>query len=182
MRVVIGGIPGVGKTTVLGHLIEVGLNVENFGDVMLGEAITRGFVKDRDQMRKMPLERQLEIQRVAAEYFSRKESVVIDTHLTVKTGSGYLPGLPLNVLNTIKPGLIVSLEADPHEVFLRRAKDNTRARDMDSEEDIRRHMEMNRMYGAAYSALSGCAFLTVNNETGKSDEAARKILKAIEGK
>jgi len=107
MRVVIGGIPGVGKTTVLGYLIAQGLQVENFGDVMLREAVKRGYVNNRDQMRKMPLDKQLEIQRVAGEYFALKESVVIDTHLSVKTRSGYLPGLPFNILNIIKPGMIV---------------------------------------------------------------------------
>jgi len=182
MRVVIGGIPGVGKTTVLGYLISQGLQVENFGDVMLREAVKRGYVNNRDQMRKMPLDKQLEIQRVAGEYFALKESVVIDTHLSVKTRSGYLPGLPFNILNIIKPGMIVSLEADPHEIFLRRENDRTRERDTDSEEDIRDHMLMNRMYGAAYSAISGCSLLIVKNETGKAEEAAKKIMESIKGK
>ncbi|MEM0136233.1 MAG: adenylate kinase [Thermoplasmatales archaeon] len=180
-KVVIGGIPGVGKTTVLQYLTDSGIDVENFGDIMLKEALSRGYVDNRDQMRKMPLELQLEIQKKAAEYFSEKESVVIDTHLSVRTKIGFLPGLPRNILEIIRPDLIISLEADPHEIFLRRSNDSTRARDSETEADIKAHIDMNRMYGTVYSAIAGCALMTVKNETNKAEDAAREIILAIKG-
>ncbi|MEM0073708.1 MAG: adenylate kinase [Thermoplasmatales archaeon] len=179
MRAVIGGIPGVGKTTVLHYLIEAGIDVENFGDIMLKEALSMGYVENRDQMRKMPLELQLKIQKKAAEYFSEKESVVIDTHLSVKTKIGFLPGLPRNILETIRPGIIISLEADPHEIFLRRSNDNTRIRDSETEAEIKAHIDMNRMYGTVYSAIAGCPLMIVKNETNKAEDAARQIILAI---
>ncbi|MEM0141226.1 MAG: adenylate kinase [Thermoplasmatales archaeon] len=178
-KVVIGGIPGVGKTTVLGNLVNAGLTVENFGDIMLKQAVSKGYVNDRDEMRKMPPKLQLEIQKGAADYFSKKKSVIIDTHLSIKTTSGFLPGIPWHILEILKPDLIVSLEADPHDIFLRRANDSTRSRDSDSEDDIQAHLEINRMYGVSYSAMSGCPFMIVKNRTGMANEASKEILAAI---
>ena len=62
-KVVIVGIPGVGKTSLLTKLEELisqqskTVSVHSFGTVMLGEAMKNG-VKDRDELRKLPIKKQ----------------------------------------------------------------------------------------------------------------------------
>jgi len=58
MSGIIGGIPGVGKTTVLDQISKF-IRVVNFGTVML-ELSGLG---DRDMLRTLPLERQTELQK-----------------------------------------------------------------------------------------------------------------------
>jgi adenylate kinase len=179
MRVIIGGIPGVGKTTVLDELVKEGFRVENYGDAMLKEAISMDYAKNRDELRKLPIEKQKEIQKLAAEKLSRFKDVIIDTHFSINTNGGYLPGLPVAVLDALKPDLFISVEADPLEVFERRKNDPRRNRDRDSLERIRAHMEANRSYGITYSAMTGSPLLVVMNENGRVKEASEKIILAI---
>ncbi len=182
MRVIIGGIPGVGKTTVLSELTKMGIRVENYGDVMLKEAMKMGYVKTRDELRKLPIEIQKEIQMKASEYLVSLDEVVIDTHFSIQTPKGFLPGLPPHVLEILKPDLFISIEADPLEIFERRKNDQQRNRDGDSLDKIRRHLEVNRVYGISYSAITGSIFTIVINENGKQQEAARQIVEAIGGR
>jgi adenylate kinase len=179
LRVIIGGIPGVGKTTVLDELVKEGFRVENYGDAMLKEAISLDYAKNRDELRKLPIEKQKEIQKIAAEKLSRFSDVIIDTHFSINTSGGYLPGLPVSVLEALKPDLFISVEADPLEVFERRKNDPRRNRDRDSLERIRAHMEANRNYGITYSAMTGSPLLVVMNENGKVKEASQRISQAI---
>jgi adenylate kinase len=175
MRVIIGGIPGVGKTTVLNALTSKGFRVENYGDSMLRVAVSLNYAANRDELRKLPLWKQKEVQKLAAESLSKFESVIVDTHFCVQTDGGYLPGLPPYVLEILKPDLFISIEADPLEIFERRKKDTNRRRDNDSLEKIRQHMEVNRGYGINYSAMTGSPFLIVMNENDRVTEATLKI-------
>ncbi len=57
--IVVTGIPGVGKTTVMKKAAE-GMDIQfvTFGTVMIEIAQEIGLVKDRDEMRKLTLEQQ----------------------------------------------------------------------------------------------------------------------------
>jgi adenylate kinase len=179
VKVIIGGIPGVGKTTVLNELAKEGFRIENYGDAMLKEAVARNYAKNRDELRRLPVDKQKEIQRIAAERLSELGDVIIDTHFSISTGGGYLPGLPPHVLNVLNPDLFVSIEADPLEIFERRKNDANRNRDRDSLERIRAHLEVNRSYGITYSAITGSPFLVVMNENKRAAEASAKIASVI---
>jgi adenylate kinase len=179
VKVIIGGIPGVGKTTVLNELAKEGFRIENYGDAMLKEAVARNYAKNRDELRRLPVDKQKEIQRIAAERLSELGDVIIDTHFSISTGGGYLPGLPPHVLNVLNPDLFVSIEADPLEIFERRKNDANRNRDRDSLERIRAHLEANRSYGITYSAITGSPFLVVMNENKRAAEASAKIASVI---
>ena len=60
-KVVIVGIPGVGKTSLVTKLVELikqqnkTVGVHSFGTVMLEEAMKNG-IKDRDELRRLPIE------------------------------------------------------------------------------------------------------------------------------
>ena len=155
MRAIVAGIPGAGKTTVLNEVIKkAGIEVINYGDVMFEMAKKEG-IKDRDEMRKLPYEKQRELQRKAAEEIAKKDNVIVDTHCTIKTPYGYLPGLPYDVLQILKPERIILIEADVDEILQRRKKDEEiRQRDKESKEEMEEHQLMNRIAGMSYAVLT----------------------------
>ncbi len=179
--IVVTGIPGVGKTTVMKKAAE-GINVEfvTMGSVMIDIAKEERIVKDRDDMRKLTLEKQRRLQVKTAEKISKMDNVVVDTHCTIKTPQGYMPGLPEWVINKLKPKTILLVEADPEEIYNRRRKDKSRNRDTDSEEEIKQHQEINRSAAMAYSAISGATVKIVSNHDDKLDEAIKQAKPVFE--
>jgi len=173
--IVVTGIPGVGKTTVMKRAAE-GLDMEfvTFGTVMIDIAKEMGLVRDRDEMRKLTLEQQKELQIRSAEKVASMGNVILDTHCTVKTPKGYMPGLPEWVLKKLKPTAIVVVEADPDEIYNRRAKDATRNRDPDSIEQIAEHQQINRAAAMAYATLTGATVKIVYNHDDAIDEAVKQ--------
>ena len=180
MRAIVDGIPGAGKTTVLNEVIKkAGIEVINYGDVMFEMAKKEG-IKDRDGMRKLPYEKQRELQRKAAEEIAKKDNVIVDTHCTIKTPYGYLPGLPYDVLQILKPERIILIEADVEEILQRRKKDEEiRQRDKESKEEMEEHQLMNRISGMSYAVLTNATLKIVKNRQGKVEEAAEEIIKAL---
>ncbi len=153
-----------------------GLDIEfvTFGTVMIDIAKELNLVKDRDDMRKLTLEQQKDLQIHSAEKVASMGNVILDTHCTVKTPKGYMPGLPEWVLKKLKPTAIVVVEADPEEIFNRRAKDTTRNRDPDSEEEIAEHQQINRAAAMSYATLTGATVKIVFNHDNAIDEAVKQ--------
>ena len=176
--VVVSGVPGVGKNTVMEAAQKIGYTIVNFGSVMFEKARTEGLVDNRDQMRKLPVERQQHIQRKAARNIGAMEKVVVDTHMSIRTPGGYMPGLPEWVVRALDPGRIVLVEADPEQIARRRAKDPSRRRDND---DIALHQQLNRNFAAACATFTGAALAIVVNADGKVDEAAAAFIKILGG-
>ena len=190
--IVIAGIPGVGKTTVLEEAVKIAkekgkkYRVINFGDVMLEIAKADGLVNHRDEMRTLPLEKQKEIQREAAKKIaslSYEENIIVDTHVSIKTPKGYMPGLPLWVLEELEPTSIILIEALPEEIYARRKRDETRKRDIESLERIDLHQKYNRYMAAAYAMVSGASVDIVVNKEGKILQAVKDLVELLmEGK
>ena len=179
--IVVTGIPGVGKTTVMKKAAE-GIDIQfvTFGTVMINIAKEKGLVKDRDEMRELSLEQQKELQIQTAEKVASMKNVIVDTHCTVKTPKGYMPGLPEWVVKRLKPTAIVVVEADPEEIYNRRAKDDTRSRDIDSKEKIAEHQQINRAAAMAYAALSGAPVKIVFNHDDDIDGAVKEAAPVLE--
>lgn len=186
-RAIIVGIPGVGKTTVITRAAEM-LNhkrkttVVVFGTVMFEEAKKMG-LKSRDEMRKMPVEDQRHLQEMAAQRIAdmRDDIVLVDTHLFINTGEGYYPGLPMRLLNIMKPTNLVMVAADPKEIAERRKTDQTRQRDILSAENIQKELDISRVMVASCSILTGAPFAIIMNGDGGVDEAAANIAKILAG-
>ena len=174
--IVVTGIPGVGKTTVMKKAAE-GLNIQfvTFGTVMIEIAKETGVAKDRDEMRKLTLEQQKELQIKTAEKVASMGDVILDTHCTVKTPQGYMPGLPEWVIKKLQPKTIVIVEADPEEIYNRRKNDPTRNRDPDTIEEINEHQMINRAAAMAYAALSGATVKIVFNHDNALDVAVEQV-------
>lgn len=177
---IITGIPGCGKTTVLAESLAVLLRggkmakAVNFGDVMLEAAK----VSHRDELRKMPQEMQAEIQKKAAEKIAKMakdENVIVDTHCTIKTPAGYLSGLPEWVLRALKPNIIVLVEAEPSEIRGRRDSDETRKRDTESENEIALHQEINRAAAISYCMITGATMKIIKNRNDRVLDAVKDL-------
>jgi len=179
--IIVTGIPGVGKTTVMETAARSrDLNIAVYGTVMFEVAQAKGLVKSRDEMRRLPPSTQKEIQRAAAARIQAMGDVIVDTHCSIKTPTGYLPGLPAWVLDALQPSTIVLVEARPEEILRRRQNDATRKRDEDTLEAIAEHQEYNRRFAAAYATLTGATVHTVHNRDGGVEDAIRQILPVVQ--
>jgi len=183
--VVVTGVPGSGKTTVLEKALaqlkaqKVIYSVLNYGDVMLELMRERERIRDRDDMRKVPADRYREIQREAAKRIARASKwgpVIVDTHCLVKKPEGYYPGLPRWVLEELRPESIVIIEAKPEEISGRRARDASRRRDKEVTREIEEHQLMNRATAAAYAAFSGAAVRIIKNKNKGLNEAVSEMI------
>jgi adenylate kinase len=185
-KVVIVGIAGVGKSTLVTKLVEILTNydktvsVVSFGTIMLDEAKKKG-VTDRDQLRKLSMNDQQNLQKTAGEVIAKYDDdvVIIDTHTFISTPSGYYPGLPDYVLKIIKPANFISVSARPEDIYNRRMKDETRNRDKISIDEIKKELSVHESMLSTCSVLSGSPVKSVLNSEGKIEEAAQKVIKAI---
>jgi len=123
---------------------------------------------------------QREIQESAAKKISEMEgNILVDTHCTISTPKGYLPGLPEWVLRKLKPDCIILVEAKSEEIAKRRTGDKSRSRDDEMEEGIELHQMVNRSFAAAYSVLTGATVKVINNPQGRVDEAAKEMAEVL---
>jgi len=185
-RIVIVGIPGVGKTTLVTTVVDK-LNDENkhasvksYGTVMFEQAKKIG-VDNRDELRKLPVEKQKELQKMAAEEISNlKDNVVfIDTHAFIASKSGFYPGLPNHVLQILQPTHFIIISAHPAEILNRRMKDETRNRDKISIGGIKNELAIQESMLSSCSVLTGSPIKVILNNEGKVEEAANKVIKTI---
>ena len=185
-KIILVGIPGVGKTTLLTTMVEIlksnkkNVVVINYGSLMFDVAKENGLT-DRDQLRKLSVSEQQRLQKIAAEKIAghEEEVVIIDTHAFINSPEGYYPGLPEHVLKIIKPTNFVSVSAKPEEIYNRRMKDDTRNRDKITLANIKKELDVQSGMISACAVITGSPVRLVLNGEGKIDEAADKIIRAI---
>jgi adenylate kinase len=186
VRIIVGGLPGVGKTTVLSMAVDE-LKKEGrdallvtLGSFMFDEAKKMG-VKDRDQMRKLPVDQQRLLQTRAAQQISQLKSSIIfvDTHFLIKTAEGYFPGLPMDVLQLLRPTRLVLVQAPVKEIVGRRMKDPSRTRDSESESEVEEELSLSRQFLVVAAATTGATMTIVNNRENRSDEAVKGLLRSL---
>ncbi len=187
--VIVTGIPGVGKTTVINTAVEQvkekygeEVLILNFGTEMFEVATKAGHVKDRDEMRKLPTSIQRDNQRSAGVAIAEKAKtakVIVDTHTLIQTNNGYLIGLPEWVVTEIKPKTVVLVEAESEKIASRRAGDDTRARDAQAVADIQVHQEMCRAAAVAVGTITGATVRIIKNREGLVEEAASELAETI---
>ena len=186
-RAIIVGIPGVGKTTVITRAAEMlaqkrKATIVTYGTLMFEEAQKQG-VKNRDEMRRLPVDQQRKLQETAARRIAEMDDdvVLVDTHLFISTVEGYYPGLPMRLIMIMNPTNLIMVAADPQEIADRRKSDPTRQRDPASPQAIKNDLDISKMMLASCSTLTGAPFAIVLNDNGKVDEAATSIAKVLAG-
>ena len=185
-KIVLVGIPGVGKTSLLTKIVDIlknkniQVNVISYGTLMFDVAKENG-LQDRDGLRKLPISEQQNLQKLAAEKIATQseEIVIIDTHAFITSTEGYYPGLPEHVLKIIKPSNFISVAAKPEEIYNRRMKDETRNRDNITLINIRKELEYQTGMISACAVITGTPVRHILNDEGKIDEAADKIIAAL---
>jgi len=185
-KIIIVGISGVGKSSVVKKVVEIlkaknkSVSVVNFGTLMFDVAKKQG-VQDRDDLRKLPMETQKQLQILAGKAISAllEDVIIIDTHLFISTPFGYYPGLPYHVLKEIEPSNLISVSATPEEIFNRRTSDETRKRDIITTSAIEKELSVQDEMLATCSVLSGAPMKNVLNNEGKVEEAAESVIRAI---
>jgi adenylate kinase len=185
-KVVIVGIPGVGKTSLVTRIVEL-LNgdkqrasVHSYGTVMMNEAENND-ISDRDNLRYLPVSQQKDLQKQAAKKISEltDDVVFIDTHAFISTKEGFYPGLPNHVIEVLQPTHLIAISARPEEIYNRRMKDDTRNRDKISIEAIKKELAVQDAMLSSCSVLSGSPMKVILNNEGKIDEAAQNVIEAI---
>ena len=185
-KVVIVGIPGVGKTSLVTTIVEkfsdtgIAVSVHSYGTLMFEQAKSFGVI-DRDELRKLPVEKQKELQKNNAEKISHltDDVIFIDTHAFISTKEGFYPGLPNHVIQIIQPTHFIAISARPEEIYNRRMKDETRSRDKISIESIKKELAIQDSMLSTCSVLSGSPMKVILNNEGKIEEAANNVIKAI---
>ena len=185
-KVVIVGIPGVGKTSLITKIAELTkqknktVSVHSYGTVMFEEAKKMG-IKNRDELRMLPIAKQKQLQKMAAEMLSNlsDDVIFIDTHAFISTKAGFYPGLPNYVIQIIQPTNFIAITATPDEIHNRRMKDETRDRDPISIEDIKKELAVQDAMLSSCSVLSGSPMKVIFNHEGKIEEAAVNVIDAI---
>ena len=185
-KIVLVGIPGVGKTSLLTKIVDIlknkniRVNVISYGTLMFDVAKENG-LENRDDLRKLSVTEQQRLQKIAAEKIAThdEEVVIIDTHAFISSPEGYYPGLPEHVLKIIKPSNFISVAAKPEEIYNRRMKDETRNRDNITLINIRKELEYQTGMISACAVITGRPVRHILNDEGKIDEAADKIIAAL---
>ena len=187
--VIVTGIPGVGKSTVVNTAVELvkekhgeDILILNIGTEMFEVATKAGHVKNRDELRKLPTYLQREIQRKAGESIAEKSKskrTIVDTHTLIQTNNGYLIGLPEWVVNAIKPKTVVLIEADSEKIASRRTADESRTRDAQAVSDIQVHQEMCRGAAVSVGTITGATVRIIKNREGLVEEAAAELAETL---
>jgi len=185
-KVIIVGIPGAGKSTVVTKVVEIlkeknkTVSMISFGTVMLEQA-NKNSIHDRDEIRKTSVETQQKLQTLAAKSIGQMNDdvVIIDTHAFISTKEGFYPGLPKNVLDQIHPTNFIAISARPEEIYNRRMEDKTRNRDIISIELIKKELAVQDAMLSSCSVLTGAPMKVILNSEGKIEETAKSVIHAI---
>ncbi len=185
-KIVIVGIPGVGKTTVVNKIAEKlnqqnkSVSVHSFGTVMFEEAKKSG-VQSRDELRKLNVDQQKNLQKKAAETIadSKEDVIIIDTHAFISTKEGFYPGLPNYLIQILKPTHFIAISAKPQEIYDRRTNDDTRNRDIISIGSIKKELDVQDAMLSSCSVLSGSPMKVILNDEGKVEKTADTVINAI---
>lgn len=181
-RVIITGVPGVGKTTVIDGALKLlsseGIEYQsiNFGSYMYEVASQEQIVENRDQMRKLDRDIQKRLQQKAAQAIAAmKGNVIIDTHCSISTSQGFLPGLPEWVLKELNPDVLILVETDDDQILQRRLRDPTRTRDMEGSKAIGEHQQFNRSIASTIATITGCTVKFVKNQDFLLEHAIQEM-------
>ena len=188
-RVIIVGIPGVGKSTIISDVQSllsqkgVDAKIAEFGKIMFDQARLMS-IHNRDQLRRLSIEQQKTLQEMAANSINSlgNDVVLVDTHLFISTDDGFYPGMPIKLLNIINPTQLILITATAEEIQGRRERDNSRERDQISIDRIKSDLRLSESMISTSSIITGCPFYMIPNNTDQVERATSAICRIILGK
>lgn len=187
--IIVMGLPGVGKTTVLKNLMQLNKKVSilNYGDLVFSFAKQKFKVSNRDRINLLPEEKHKELQRLAIkeiELINNKESrigkiLILDTHAALKKPTGFMPGLSYELLSKIPIEVFIFIDAPTKEILARRERDVDRKRPTFVADDINSLREASLSMLNVYSAAIGKPYYVLINKEGKVDETVKELNRII---
>jgi len=179
--IIVMGLPGVGKSTVLSAADNTGYERLNYGTLMFEIAKQKFGIAQRDELRKLDPEKQKMVQAEVGDALAKtKGKIILDTHCSISTPGGYLVGLPDSIIEKLKVEKLIYVTAPVSEVMARRNSDPTRVRDSESEKSLQAHDDHNLGLLKHYSEKTGAAYYVINNYQGKLQQAQQKLLALLE--
>lgn len=182
---IIVGLSGVGKGTVLEqamNLSDKDYNLINYGDRMVKTAKEEGLVGSRDELKNLPPEENKKIQRMAAESIiddAEKQDIIVETHATLQTPYGYIPGLPEWSVKAMNPEKIIMIDADSEEILERTQEDSTRDREHEKVEEITEYRQIAREMASTAAVLTGSYLTVIHNHDGMVEKSAERLVKVL---
>ena len=179
---IVMGLPGVGKSSVLKSMKERHPSVEliNYGDLLFSAAKKQFNLPDRDRIVDLPMKEHAAIQREAILQIKGGKNTILDTHAVLKKPSGFLPGLAPELLSKKEIEGFVFIDAPTKDIIERRTGDPARTRpEMSAEEldSIRNHSFSSIKM---YSAATGKPVFILINRKGKLEDTVEEFEHILE--
>jgi adenylate kinase len=183
MIVIVVGVPGVGKTSVINEAkkyLKYEFKVVNTGDIMFELAKEKYNINNRDEIRKkLTFEQQKEIQKEAIKKIKEMEKesdIILDTHLVIESYGGYIPGILREYAEILRPDGIAVIISDPDKIFVRRLKDiQIRGRDIENLKRIEIQQNLTIYFTTIFMFEYETIVEVINNEEGLLEESAKKF-------
>ena len=179
--IVIVGLSGCGKSTLLKKLAKEmpDISVVNYGRAILSVANDQQL--EPDSIRKQCYHMQKALRRKAAHKIVHDATgvTIVDTHCFIKSKGGFIPGLPLEVVDLFKPKAFIFVRADPEEIFHRRLRDKLRERDEQDLDEIAYHQELSKSFVVSCVFYTGVPLKIIHNREGLVESATKKLVKFI---
>jgi len=183
MIVIVVGVPGVGKTSVINEAkkyLKYEFKVVNTGDIMFELAKEKYNINNRDEIRKkLTFEQQKEIQREAIKRIKKMEKesdIILDTHLVIESYEGYIPAMLRDYAEILRPDGIAVIISDPDKIFVRRLKDiQIRGRDIENLKRIEIQQNLTIYFTTIFMFEYSTIVEVINNEEGLLEESAKKF-------
>lgn len=183
------GVPGVGKTYLLNRpYLKERIDNDGFLIVSMGSEIFEVAKKekiafDRDDLRRLDRETQMQLQNLACEkiqsdYVDQDINIIVDTHASILTPQGYLGTFSVWTAQAVDIDFIIILEANPEDIRKRRENDKTRKR-LPSIHEIVQHQDFNRAMIASYVTYSTTIAKIIDNTEGKTETAENDFITVI---
>jgi len=172
-RVMVAGVPGVGKSAALASLRpRLTVPVVNFGSTMLEVARASGYIGDRDGLRRASPNDAKKWREIAVHRLP--DACIIDGHLVVRRPDSFEVAFPPEMRATGYLEAILVLEASAEQVLLRRA---ARAREVQDEDAhaIERHLIAARECARGLAAESGVHVSFIDTTRGSASDVADAI-------
>ena len=158
------GVPGVGKTSLCkSAAMARGYSYVNYGDLMLGEALSQNLASNKDEMFKLGLEDQHSIWKAAALKVKELtvDNILLDLHGVDRSPSGYIISLPIEFIN---PDIIILVESSYDNIIHRRKDDKSRNRPLESKETVNEYMNFLRITMVNCSIICGSYLKVLEND------------------
>ncbi len=178
-KIIVTGTPGSGKSTVLSKLKDV--RVISLSEEMLKYTSSKG-VTDRDKLRYMSYEDIASVRKEVIQNAINKieDDALVDTHLTVKKKTRYVPGFSkddLDSFNDLRG--IIYIDAHANDIMFRRLTDKTRTREEEPEEEIHEQRRINTAIAAYYAAHMNIPLYIIKNRQNLVEQTIKNVEDAI---